>query len=298
MALAKFFYVILLFLTKFDIISTVRVVNLSSGSDGNLTYLESKGAKILIDAGLSCREIETRLSLLGVLGSQIDAILITHEHSDHVRGVDIFASKFKTKVYAHLDNWSALEKKLQRVSNSQKFQFTSAPFQINDLTITSFKVPHDSACCVGFSIESENKRVSICTDLGTISDQILSICTDLGTISDQILSNIYGSQLVYLEANHDIEMLKNNINYSASLKQRILSSRGHLSNIASAQAIEKLFKNGTKRVVLSHLSKENNTPGLAYETVKTILEAKGVVLGEKFFVDVASTLPGKIYKIT
>ena len=284
MANAKFFYVILLFLTKFDIISTVRVVNLSSGSDGNLTYLESKGAKILIDAGLSCREIETRLSLLGVLGSQIDAILITHEHSDHVRGVDIFASKFKTKVYAHLDNWGALEKKLQRVSNSQKFQFTSAPFQINDLTITSFKVPHDSACCVGFSIQNENKKISI--------------CTDLGKISDQILSNLYGSQLVYLEANHDIEMLKNNINYSASLKQRILSSRGHLSNIASAQAIEKLFKNGTKRVVLSHLSKENNTPALALETVKVILEAKGVVLGEDFFVDVASTLPGKIYKIT
>ena len=259
-------------MTKFDIISTVRVVNLSSGSDGNLTYLESKGAKILIDAGLSCREIETRLSLLGVLGSQIDAILITHEHSDHVRGVDIFASKFKTKVYAHLDNWSALEKKLQRVSNSQKFQFTSAPFQINDLTITSFKVPHDSACCVGFSIQHENKKISI--------------CTDLGKISDQILSNLYGSQLVYLEANHDIEMLKNNINYSASLKQRILSSRGHLSNIASAQAIEKLFKNGTKRVVLSHLSKENNTPALALETVKVILEAKGVVLGEDFFVDV------------
>ena len=284
MALAKFFYVILLFLTKFDIISPVRVVNLSSGSDGNLTYLESKGAKILIDAGLSCREIETRLSLLGILGSQIDAILITHEHSDHVRGVDIFASKFKTKVYAHLDNWGALEKKLQRISNFQKFQFTSAPFQINDLTITSFKVPHDSACCVGFSIQHENKKISI--------------CTDLGTISDQILSNLYGSQLVYLEANHDIEMLKNNINYSASLKQRILSSRGHLSNIASAQAIEKLFKNGTKRVVLSHLSKENNTPALALETVKVILEAKGVVLGEKFFVDVASTLPGKIYKIT
>ncbi len=271
-------------MTKFDIISLVRVVNLSSGSDGNLTYLESQGSRILIDAGLSCRGIETRLSLLGVSGTQIDAILITHEHSDHIRGVDVFASKFKTKIYAHRDGWDALSRKLQRISNTQKFPFTSAPFQINDLTITSFKVPHDSACCVGFSIESENKRISI--------------CTDLGTISDQILSNIYGSQLVYLEANHDIEMLKNNINYSASLKHRILSSRGHLSNIASAQAIEKLFKNGTKRVVLSHLSKENNTPGLAYETVKTILEARGIVIGEDFFVDVASTLPGKIYKIT
>ncbi len=267
-----------------DRIKPVRVINLSSGSDGNLTYIESATTKILVDAGLSCKEIELRLSLLGVGGSEIAGILVTHEHSDHIKGIDVFATKFGTRVYAHEDEWNALSSKLKKVPQTQKRSFTCAPFEIGDLTISAFKVPHDSACCVGFNIENQGRHVSI--------------CTDLGAISDSILENIYGSELVFLEANHDVKMLQNNINYSASLKQRILSSRGHLSNIASANAILKLARKGTRRVVLSHLSKENNNPTLAYETIKSILESEGTYVGENFNIDVASTMPGKIYKIS
>ena len=187
----------------------MRVVNLSSGSDGNLTYIESEGAKVLVDAGLSCKEIEKRLALLGLNGNDINAILITHEHSDHVKGVDVFASKFKTKIYAHLDGWSALDKKLFRICQEQKCSITSAPFQINDLTICAFKVPHDAQCCVGYTITDGKGKISI--------------CTDLGEINEKILSKLFGSRLVYLEANHDPTLLKSNINYCASLKKRILS---------------------------------------------------------------------------
>ncbi len=275
---------ILLIFLKCDILFSVRVINLSSGSDGNLTYVESEQAKILIDAGLSCKEIELRLSLLNVSGNQIDAILITHEHCDHIKGLDVFATKFHIKVYAHIDEWNELSLKLQKLPNKQRYDFTSAPFSIKDITISAFKVPHDSVCCVGYSLESNNKRVSF--------------CTDLGVARLETLRNLFGSQLVYLEANHDETMLKNNTHYHASLKQRILSTKGHLSNSASAEAISILVKNGTKQIVLSHLSKENNDPILAHETIKGILASKGIVEGEHIKIDVASTKPGKIYRIS
>lgn len=262
----------------------MRVINLSSGSEGNMTYVESNQAKILVDAGLSCKEIELRLSLLNVKGDEIDAILVSHEHSDHIKGIDVFASKFKTNIYCHVDGWGVLSKKLYKIQDFQKRLFTSAPFQIKDITVVAFKVPHDSVCCVAYNIESDGKRVSI--------------CTDLGAVSENTLENLYGSQLVFLESNHDVNMLQNNIHYPASLKQRILSSRGHLSNVASANAISKLAKRGTRQVVLSHLSKENNSPVLAYETIKAILNNNGISVGQDINVDVASTMPGKIYRIS
>lgn len=262
----------------------MRIVNLSSGSDGNLTYIETPSTKILVDAGLSCREIEKRLSLLNLKGNQIDAILITHEHSDHIKGLNNFAAKFNTKIYAHNDEWEILSSKLNKITNSQKHFFDSFPFKINDLDISAFKLPHDSVCCVGFTIKNCNKKVSLLTDLGNV---------DTG-----ILQNAFGSQLVYLEANHDIKLLKNNINYPTTLKQRILSKVGHLSNIASAEAINLLAQNGTRQIVLSHLSTENNDPFLAYTTIKEHLLSKGIVEGENIKIDVASTRPGKIYRIS
>ncbi|MDD4110292.1 MAG: MBL fold metallo-hydrolase [Clostridia bacterium] len=262
----------------------MRIVNLSSGSDGNLTYIETESAKILVDAGLSCKEIEKRLSLLKINGNEIDAIFITHEHSDHVKGLDIFARKYETNVYAHNDGWTALSTKLSRIKEEQKKCFDCNSFIFKDLNITAFKLPHDSVCCVGFTIENKNKRVSL--------------LTDLGNIDNQILQNVFGSQLVYLEANHDIELLKNNICYPASLKRRILSKVGHLSNIVSAEAINLLAQNGTRQVVLSHLSKDNNDPVLAYMTIKQHLLTNGIIEGENIKIDVATTKPGKIYRIS
>ena len=261
----------------------MRAVNLASGSDGNITYIESDNAKILIDVGLSCKEIEKRLALLNVTGNQIDAILITHEHSDHIKGLDVFASKYNTPVYAHVDGWPAINDKLTRVKSTQKFEFSACPFGVKDILITAFKVSHDSACCVGYSLESAGKKISIATDLGK---------TD-----ENILSSLKGSQLVYLEANHNVELLKQNPNYSLMLKQRILSSRGHLSNLDSAKVISFLAQNGTRQVVLSHLSRENNRPSLAYDEITAYLKTVGIIEGVHIKIDVASTLPGKIFKI-
>lgn len=262
----------------------MRAVNLSSGSDGNLTYIESENAKILVDIGLSCKETEKRLALLGVSGDQIDAILITHEHSDHIKGLDVFASKFKTKVYAHIDGWNAINNKISRLESTQKWSFSECPFTIKDITATAFKLPHDSSCCVGYSF--------------TCGSHKISIATDLGKIDENVLKQLSGSQLVYLESNHNVDMLKNNPNYTAMLKNRIFSSRGHLSNLESAKAISYLAQNGVKQVVLSHLSKENNRPDLAYTEVCNYLRNLGIQEGINIKIDVATTEPGKIFKIS
>ena len=262
----------------------MKAVNLASGSDGNLTYIESGNAKILVDIGLSCKETEKRLALLGLSGDELDAILITHEHSDHIKGLDVFASKHKTSVYAHIDGWAAINAKLTKVSSTQKWSFSSAPFKVKDIVVTAFKVPHDSACCVGYTFESNGKKISITTDLGKTDETILKY--------------ISGSQLVYLEANHNVQMLKENPNYPAVLKNRILSNFGHLSNEASAKAISYLAQNGTRQIVLSHLSKENNRPDLAYSEITTHLKGLGIIEGEHIKIDVATSNPGKIFKIS
>lgn len=262
----------------------MRAVNLASGSDGNLTYIESENVKLLVDIGLSCKEVEKRLALLNVSGKDIDAILITHEHSDHIKGLDVFASKYKTKVYAHIDGWAAINAKVFRLEQSQKWSFSSAPFCVGDIIVQAFKVPHDSACCVGYTFSCNNKKISIATDLGKIDNNILSY--------------ISGSQLVYLEANHNVDMLKANPNYSNMLKHRILSNFGHLSNNSSAEAIKYLAQTGVKQVVLSHLSRENNEPQLAYEEISNILKQNGIEEGVNIKIDIASNQPGKIFKIS
>lgn len=261
----------------------MRAVNLSSGSDGNLTYIESDSAKILVDIGLSCKETEKRLALLGISGREIDAILITHEHSDHIKGLDVFASKFQTKVYAHIDGWDAINAKTFKLASTQKWSFSQSPFQIKDITVSAVKLPHDSKCCVGFSFKSGSSKISI--------------ATDLGKIDQNILSHIAGSQLIYLEANHNIDMLKANPNYSSLLKSRILGSRGHLSNIDCAKAIAYLAQNGTRQIVLSHLSRENNLPEVAYNEICSYLASVGIIEGTNIKIDIASIEPGKIFRI-
>lgn len=262
----------------------MRVVNLASGSDGNVTYIESGDTKILIDAGLSCKAIEARLNLLNVSGSEIDAILVTHEHGDHIRGINVFAAKHNVDVYAHLDAWDLLNNQLIKLKDNQKKAFSASPFYIKDLTIKAFEIPHDSVVCVGFTVETVDKKASFLTDFGKSSPEILNY--------------IMGSQLVYLEANHDEEMLHENVCYPASLKRRILSNKGHLSNVDCARITYFLAQNGTRQVVLSHLSRENNCPILAYNTVKNYLAEKGIIEGENIKVDVATNKPGKIYKIS
>ena len=257
------------------------MINLSSGSEGNLTYLETEHSRILVDDGLTCKETENRLALLGLSGRDIDAIVLTHEHSDHVKGVNVFCKKFEIPVYAHNDVWSNLYDKFDKISDKNKKIFTDT-FAIKDLIIEPVELPHDVKC-FGYSLKENDKKISILTDLGHTTNNIFNA--------------VKGSSLVYLEANHDINMLKNSEKYPLTLKLRIAGPNGHLSNDSSAEFIEKLVKTGTRQIVLSHLSKENNTPELAFNYISSVLSDKGLIEGENFKIDVALTRPTTLFKL-
>ena len=259
----------------------MRAINLASGSDGNITYIEVDDKKIILDMGLSCSETIARLEKIGVKPQEITAILVSHEHSDHMKGVDVFSSKFNTPVYAHQEVWYGLENKFHKVKVENRKIF-DGQFEFEDLIITPVKVPHDVSC-YGFSFkQGENK---------------ISVLTDLGHINDRIMQSVRGSQLIYLEANYDKDMLMNGTKYPLTLKRRIDGPNGHLSNLASADAVEFLAKTGTRQIVLSHLSKENNSPTLAYTSICNIIKERGIIEGKNIKIDVASPNIGAFFRL-
>lgn len=259
----------------------LRMINLSSGSDGNLTYIESDNKKILLDMGWSCQETSKRLDLIGVKPYEIDAIIVSHEHSDHIKGVDIFSSKYDTPVFAAQDVWTTLDDKFKKVKIENRKIF-DGKFEFADILVTPVEVPHDVKC-YGFSFSQGNRKVSV--------------VTDIGHMTDQVLTTIQGSDLVYLEANYDRTMLMNGTKYPLSLKRRIDGPFGHLSNDASSDVVAFLANSGTKQIVLSHLSKENNTPSLAYNYVSKKIETFGIKEGQDIHIDVATPRPGTFFKL-
>ena len=249
----------------------MRICNLASGSSGNCTYIESENARILIDCGKPFPYVFNALNELSVDPQTIDAILITHEHSDHIKGIEKFARTYNTKIYAHI-NISEIVKNQIHVDNSQ-FYFYDTYFEIGDLNIQPFALPHDSKFCVGYRVSEDDATVSVCTDLGHFSDETFEI--------------IKSSALVYLEANYDPEMLMSYPNYPPFLKKRIHGKNGHLSNLDCAKAIEKLVHAGTRLVVLSHISEHSNTVNLAIGTIATYLESKNIIPNVNVRLDIA-----------
>lgn len=252
----------------------MRAVSLSSGSKGNCTFIETPQTKVLVDNGLTLVGIEARLNSIGVSGQEIDAILLTHEHGDHLYGIKAFLRKYKkTKVYipAFVQNYAISS--ICALPQSQIEWFVSSDFFIKDLTISSFILPHDSKFCVGYSFINEGKKISV--------------ATDLGFVSNQTLGKLSASDILFLESNHDETLLQKNPKYTARLKKRIMSNSGHLSNVACGKALIPLVRSGVKQVILSHLSEENNTPLLAYNTIKQVLAADGIIEGDHVCVDVA-----------
>lgn len=261
----------------------MKVINLASGSEGNLTYIETPECKLLLDAGLSCAEITKRLSLISVKPEEIKAILITHEHFDHIRGADVFSRKYDTPIYAHHDVWKGLEQKLCKVAIKNRRLFDGEQFVLKDIVISPIPLPHDVPC-FGFSFENSDKKISI--------------LTDFGHTNDRILKGVQGSQIVYLESNYDKLLLSKNEHYPLVLKRRIAGPNGHLSNNDAAEFILKLVLSGTRQVILSHLSKDNNTPDIAYETVVKDLFSYGIVEGMHVRIDVATQKPGVMFKLS
>lgn len=257
------------------------MINLSSGSDGNLTYIESDNKKLLLDMGLSCSETSKRLELIGVKPYEIDGIIVSHEHSDHIKGIDVFSSKYNTPVFAGEDVWIGLNDKFKKVSLINRKIF-DGQFEFSDITITPVEVPHDVKC-YGFSFSQGSRKVSV--------------VTDIGHMTDKVLTTIQGSDLVYLEANYDRDMLMKGMKYPLSLKRRIDGPNGHLSNDASSEVVAYLASHGTKQIVLSHLSKENNSPDLAFNYISNKIQTFGIVEGRDIHIDVATTTPGTFFKL-
>ena len=261
----------------------MRICNLASGSSGNCTYIETDTTKILIDNGKPLSYVFNYLNELGVDPYTIDAILITHEHSDHIKGIQQFAKSYNTNIYAHI-NISEIVKNQIHV-NPEQFNFFDSDFEIGNLHIQPFPLPHDSKFCVGYRINEE--------------DAVVSICTDLGSFSEQTFEIIKSSALVYLEANYDPEMLMSYPNYPPFLKKRINGPNGHLSNLNCAKAIEKLVQAGTRLVVLSHISEHSNTTNLAVGTIASYLESKNIIPNINVRLDIAHhEQRGTIFRLT
>ena len=231
----------------------LKFCSLYSGSTGNSLYLESEHTRLLIDSGVSAKKIVDALTLIGSDIHCLDAILITHEHTDHVQGLGTLSKKFDIPVYANAKTWDAMPSQKDKIlSTNQRTFLPQDSFEIGDFMIHPFSIPHDAACPCGFSICHGEKKVSI--------------ATDLGHMTTEIMNSIEGSDFLMLESNYDPEVLKC-CSYPYPLKTRIAGPNGHLSNILAGKAIAHLIPSGLHHVLLGHLSKESNFPELAYKTV-------------------------------
>lgn len=229
-----------------------KFCSLYSGSSGNSSLIQTENTKILVDVGESAKKITDALNSINVEPTGIDAILITHEHSDHTKGISTFSKKYNIPVYANKETWDCLKQHKEKLNEENIKYFTFSKFNIGDLQIVPFSIPHDAANPCGFNVYHKNKKISI--------------ATDIGHMTNEIVENLTNSSFVLLESNYDLNVLKCS-KYPYPLKQRISGPNGHLSNDVAGKTISYLAKNGLQTVMLGHLSKENNFPELAYKTV-------------------------------
>ncbi len=251
----------------------MRFCSLASSSKGNVSIVYTDTTKILIDSGITLAELKMKLQALSISPQSISGIIITHEHSDHIKSVGAMNRRYGIPIYCHIAAYDSLMTKLGATQPNTVFTYTEVPFRVGDFVIEAFKVPHDVPFCCGFNIYHNARKISF--------------ATDLGHITEDIISRFYDSRLVVLESNHDEDMLMANPKYSYPLKQRIKGKNGHLSNIVCAKVVSRLAVNNVKQMVLAHLSEENNTPELCYKTVTDYLRSVGVEPEENIKIFVA-----------
>ena len=250
-----------------------RFCSLFSSSSGNSTFVGTAKNGILIDAGVSAKRLKNALTEREIDPSTLTGIFVTHEHSDHIKGLRIIASNYNIPVYATKGTLQGLEE--AEILN-RKFPYyeidENSIIESGDLIVRPFKTPHDSNESCGFTIELPDERK-------------VAIATDIGHMTNEIMNAIIGCDLVMLESNHDVGMLQNGP-YPYYLKRRILSDIGHLSNIACADVASQLVERGTTRLFLSHLSTENNIPELAFQTSYAAIAEIGAVLDRDYILKV------------
>lgn len=240
----------------------IKFCSLSSGSSGNCQYIETDNSKILIDAGFSGKRIEELLRSIGVCPTTLDAIFVTHEHTDHIKGVGVLSRRYDLPIYANGNTWTGMEKAIGNIKEKNIKVFEKERYlDFQDMSIYPIGVFHDALEPVGYIINHKNTKISI--------------ITDTGWVDNNIIHNIKNSQLYLMESNHDELMLREGL-YPWYLKKRIMSSEGHLSNDDAGKALGDVLTGNGEIVLLAHLSKDNNVPELALDTVKTNIHNQGI----------------------
>lgn len=250
----------------------LKVCPLASGSNGNCTYISDGNVNILIDTGISATRIIRELSMLRVGISAIDAIFITHEHGDHICGLERLLARADIPVYASCGTSRGIGERVEALYGKVKCVYAGEVTSIGGLEITPFHTPHDTYESMGFRV---------CTE-----DESAVVATDIGHVDDEMLIKLLGADILLLESNYDERRLRCS-RYPIFLKQRITSDVGHLSNNACAEVVVKAVEQGTKNIILGHLSAENNTPKEAYTTVHTALTRSGIIPGVDMMLYVA-----------
>ena len=240
-----------------------QFTTLYSGSSGNCALFEEDGKALLIDMGRSARCTKTALASLGLSPESLGAILITHEHSDHVSGLKVFLKHHRVPVYASEPTLNELIRQQLIPEDALLIPIDGETIDIAGFGVCAFPTSHDAVDCHGYRIESAKGKT-------------LAIATDLGYVSDEVLANLYLADIVALESNYDHHMLMTG-NYPYYLKRRIASKSGHLCNEESAQTVTRLVQSGCRRIHLCHLSRENNLPELAMQSVRAALLQAGAV---------------------
>lgn len=262
----------------------LRFCSFASGSTGNCYLLKTENTNLLVDVGIAGKRVIEGLSSCAVKPEQIDGILVTHEHTDHIKSLRMIAKKaVNGKIYTSEGTAYSVNEKLPMLADKIRITDTVDSFNVGDIEVEAFSLSHDAEDPVGFSVHSGGKRVTIITDTGVATKQMLSIAAK--------------SDLLVLEANHEVNILHCS-SYPYELKRRILSDYGHLSNDAAAEFIyevDKLRKNGggenkseKQKILLAHLSKENNSPMQAMLTIKNRLFEEDMIAGEDYLMNALS----------
>ncbi|MDY5731422.1 MAG: MBL fold metallo-hydrolase [Eubacteriales bacterium] len=248
--------------------------NIRSSSQGNCTYIGNHEEGILVDCGITAKCVQDSLNLMGVDPKSIRAILITHEHSDHISGVKVLAKQLSVPIMATGKTLAYMEQKKKIETGSQLIEiFPKQNFFLNSFEILPFSVPHDAVDPVGYRIFTGGYSAACVTDLGYFPKRVCDM--------------VSGSDVILLESNHDLQMIQETDKYPSFLKKRIQGKKGHMSNLTCAEATLKLSQLGTKQFLLGHLSQNTNTYEIAYHTTQQLMQKEGAVQGEDYTLDLA-----------
>ena len=249
----------------------MQIYTIASGSGGNCTLVKDGDTAVLIDAGISTKRILTALRELNMFPEQLNGILITHEHGDHVNGLNTFIKHYDIPIFAPRTVANHLSWSIAGVDDYLTVLLPGQDYDIKGLTVLPFHTPHDTPESVGYRLTGSSS---------------FGFCTDFGHVTDEILEGLRGVDAAVIEANHDLEMLKNGP-YPYPLKRRILSDNGHLSNDSCGLLAKELYKHGTRKLVLGHLSRENNLPSIARRSVLGVLSSEGIDIENELVLEIA-----------